>query len=1044
MLLTAVIAAAACFQQVQAEETQTPETTQPTITDASDYSVYNGYQYTIIQWTGGRSDKLNGLCYGEYHTASYNSAAGTLEVGDIYANSEQTLGSSENPNTAAYQQVLGINSYANNWNTILIDDGNHSNSSEIYYDISNVKISGLIVTAESNIHTLKANTSGRNITIGMDGGSTSYTTIAKDFTLNMNGASLTLAGTQVWNIDSGCTYTIQNAQNGVISSNANLTIDGEGTVQLKNALNNSGTLTVNGTLAAGGITNSGTLTVNGTLISNMVITNEGTLTVADNGKVVISSFVNVDCESAAEITVDYTVSENGIQSFERKGCLIVDGNNASQLTEVWIKGDTKATSVVNGRVDGTEDRYVVVSDTVTVGGANATEGTAYVDGFAVGKNGTLNITAGNYNLTASQILQQAEGTGTLVLSTSADIANGQSTVFKGDLMIASDVTLNFGLAKTAQADMSTLSSVTLDGGTLNYHGKGSTIKNLTVSANGGTFYSEDINNASATNIDVIQLKGDTTLTGNLALNTGYKGRFQVEHLEGAGALTITSTKADTLGTVVTIESMKDFTGTLSLQAKGSDHKVTVNATLDEGYTLNDTQIVKKDADNNTVNLSGEGTYNLGGSATKKANLAADWTGMVSLSGATFENADLNTYGNAGSTVKLDNVSGSLAEGTVNTNLNLVGSTNNPGLKINSTTGETVTFTGTITSSGQYHINANLVVEATNEGASANSYIFQGDVSQWKGNFVAATDANVTFEGNATTIANGIKSSGGTLNATIGGTQATTVSGEITDTPWNNADGNLSLSVTNTSAEGVTFANTVKVDSFSVAAGSKATLQKAVTTTDFTIGADGAYGVLVFDGGSMTVTNSITLSTVEVTNLSKYFNANDLTVDLITAGGIDNWGGSVNVGTYTADGTEYTTTVDLSGNSIVLTFAAKPQDAVDLDLMVNSALLNAAGNVLTLNLNGDLTAGCNVDLILSDAALADIAGMTGLVDLSLVATNGTFTSVQGLENSVNVSFYNGAYTGEVGGQFRVEYIPEPTTATLSLLALAGLAARRRRK
>jgi hypothetical protein len=50
----------------------------------------------------------------------------------------------------------------------------------------------------------------------------------------------------------------------------------------------------------------------------------------------------------------------------------------------------------------------------------------------------------------------------------------------------------------------------------------------------------------------------------------------------------------------------------------------------------------------------------------------------------------------------------------------------------------------------------------------------------------------------------------------------------------------------------------------------------------------------------------------------------------------------------------------------------------------------------------------------------------------------------------VTFGGGAYVGEKNeageatGMYRVEYIPEPTTATLSLLALCGLAARRRRR
>ncbi len=47
-------------------------------------------------------------------------------------------------------------------------------------------------------------------------------------------------------------------------------------------------------------------------------------------------------------------------------------------------------------------------------------------------------------------------------------------------------------------------------------------------------------------------------------------------------------------------------------------------------------------------------------------------------------------------------------------------------------------------------------------------------------------------------------------------------------------------------------------------------------------------------------------------------------------------------------------------------------------------------------------------------------------------------------SVNVTNATTIYAGSIYGQYTTHSIPEPATATLSLLALAGLAARRRRK
>ena len=63
---------------------------------------------------------------------------------------------------------------------------------------------------------------------------------------------------------------------------------------------------------------------------------------------------------------------------------------------------------------------------------------------------------------------------------------------------------------------------------------------------------------------------------------------------------------------------------------------------------------------------------------------------------------------------------------------------------------------------------------------------------------------------------------------------------------------------------------------------------------------------------------------------------------------------------------------------------------------------------------------------------------------------TFNSVKSIEFDSSVLgadiYYSGVTVGEAKtlGINGIKTIPEPTTATLSLLALAGLAARRRRK
>ncbi len=133
-------------------------------------------------------------------------------------------------------------------------------------------------------------------------------------------------------------------------------------------------------------------------------------------------------------------------------------------------------------------------------------------------------------------------------------------------------------------------------------------------------------------------------------------------------------------------------------------------------------------------------------------------------------------------------------------------------------------------------------------------------------------------------------------------------------------------------------------------------------------------------------------------------------------------------------------------------------AITSDVTMNSGKLNIIGDVETgaLTLNGgtinfdadstidlgeeNLILGDNVAITLNVDSLDNIEGITLFKNAGNVtgldALTVTFVDATGAEKEAAVSFSNGSVvTGS---------IPEPTTATLSLLALAGLAARRRRK
>ena len=116
----------------------------------------------------------------------------------------------------------------------------------------------------------------------------------------------------------------------------------------------------------------------------------------------------------------------------------------------------------------------------------------------------------------------------------------------------------------------------------------------------------------------------------------------------------------------------------------------------------------------------------------------------------------------------------------------------------------------------------------------------------------------------------------------------------------------------------------------------------------------------------------------------------------------------------------------------------------------------SGTALTLNVDAYLCEGMAVNLELLDEdvkndILAQLRQVEGdpMVSITLQGKNedGIITADK-LNEVVFVKGDTGQnYWGEmVGGQllYNVERIPEPTTTTLSLLALMGLAARRRRK
>lgn len=205
------------------------------------------------------------------------------------------------------------------------------------------------------------------------------------------------------------------------------------------------------------------------------------------------------------------------------------------------------------------------------------------------------------------------------------------------------------------------------------------------------------------------------------------------------------------------------------------------------------------------------------------------------------------------------------------------------------------------------------------------------------------------------------------------------------------------------------------------------------------------------GTTLTTYGSLTIGTLDL-DLSKYTDM-EATYTLVSSLGTD--ASVVLTNAYTSTVGSYKATVTGSGTSeLTLSFT-------DLSSMTTAegyvtGCVGLEGEMLTLNFSGDIDSEYTSSALVTGidgSIMKDILGLAGLpedgmVGITLQDADGhtiTATADQmiGFLGKDGESVYYGQNVGSAW-QYQVQYIPEPATATLSLLALAGLAARRRRK
>ncbi len=195
----------------------------------------------------------------------------------------------------------------------------------------------------------------------------------------------------------------------------------------------------------------------------------------------------------------------------------------------------------------------------------------------------------------------------------------------------------------------------------------------------------------------------------------------------------------------------------------------------EGVTL-----TKGSADTTNA-LLGSGIYDLGSSTSLGgAVIGHGWCGTVAISNnSVVTDLNANTYGHAGSSVKLSGLTGWLNGATVATNLILENDTYTHALKVdNGSNGATHSFGGRISGSGDLILDQKSTV-------NNNTFVFTGDISEWAresdtdipeiivGGTNHTKNYNVTLQGAANTVNVSMKKADGhtgtfTLNVQTAG------------------------------------------------------------------------------------------------------------------------------------------------------------------------------------------------------------------------------------------------------------------------------------
>lgn len=983
-------------------------------------SLADGVKFNLAENTSVTFGSISGEQVGKAILAS--TGTGTFNISSNATLTGATDGSTTNSNFAGLLNVTG--------GTLTL--GHTQSNSNSGWQISAADMD--IQLAGGNLYYFGFDSSFGNLTVNKNA---SYTVYATDrHTVNHKELSIAAGATLTLSANWGNT----NLHADSLTGDGNLNLDANLTATIDQVTDYQGSITID--------QSSGRLTLGAdersTVSLSHTITNRGTVRL--NGTIAVSS--TGAYEAAQELRYTYSAENQngfctatGIYYLVKGGTtsfagatLTVDGvvNNTLVSGQGGVTFDAALTSteffVTNDSLD--EDTLISTGKATATtqyllrGGTLATDNRIDSTRLRYSSGSLLLNTGGVLVISDTQddnvaLVRNSSGAGDIELNSTLTILSGELSGISGELMVNSGGSLqlgstNFNDGTTGTASLSFSSgTLTLNGGTVRYRGGDSTITSMKVTDD-STLNLWDMKGDSGNPTTTFTI-GSLNLGANLDVTSEWKYALEIGKLTGSGNLTLGCGKDKQS---VTIAIASGYTGQLDLSP--ADKKPLTNMSVSLDVQADATARLKGNENNTTISSlklaagSSMKVEELGAGRTFTINqLSVDGASTLAVAGSDVHQAQFNI-------VSLSNS----ANGSVTNDVLTLESQSN--------TKQRTVFN---LQGGNYEGTIRLLLNKGGESRKVALNLHDN----------AAANAVINLElgsGAAGTLALGLASDNVSVRG-ITGSVGTIYSGAQAFGNENDFQG-----------DGTT--RTLTIDTELEIYTTSVELAEGIYTTSVELAA--GINLCKLGSGSQTFSGTVanSIETVQVDKGKLAFtNRADMSIEQLTL-----------LGTATLHVSQNSTASTIAiTDAVTLTGGARLEAGLDLtraDSLTLNADTDTTVTVVTiagsLKLSGERTLSLagNVLTQLSSLAYGDTLELfTGIT--SLVLGEHTYT-LGGTDLSTEEQVLLGHYfTGVDGGSYALGYtastgtlyvqnltVPEPTTATLSLLALSALAARRRRR